>query len=198
MNHDPTRVDEALDAFLEEGPREVDDTVIEAALARISTTPQRSRVSRRWTMPRWLAAAAVLLVVASALVARQLASPSPSPLASPSPTAGWPVGGPVPPGIAGLWSLRQQPPVTFAISLNLRGDQWAIGGSTIHNSGNVVVDGDTILFFNGTGCQLSLPAGIGTYHWSLSGTGTLSLTLVSDPCGGRVDNLGDSTWDRIR
>jgi hypothetical protein len=61
--------------------------------------------------------------------------------------------------------------------------------------GNVVVLGDEIDFFNGSGCGLSLPKGVGRYHWALQGTSTLTLTTIDDVCG-RIEELGGSTWSR--
>ena len=124
--------------------------------------------------------------------------------ASHSPSGGpshatWPSGQPVPATLSGTWQAHNAEAGTFRASLILNGNGYRVGGGggSLFNSGNVVMQGDKMLFFNGSGCGLAPPAGVGTYRWSLSGSGTLSLQLVGDSCG-RVGDLGDSTWDRIR
>ncbi|MEP7022568.1 MAG: hypothetical protein ABJB47_01890, partial [Actinomycetota bacterium] len=59
----------------------------------------------------------------------------------------------------------------FSVSDNL-------GGA----SGEIVVNGNEIDFFNVPQCQLFLPKGVGRYRWHLHGA-TLHFTpLNSDPC----------------
>ncbi len=64
-------------------------------------------------------------------------------------------------------------------------------------NGDLVVNGDEILFFNAAICGLTLPEGIGRYRWSVDGD-TLRFELVGkEPCGGRSDILASSVYRRI-
>ena len=98
----------------------------------------------------------------------------------------WPRGDPVPPELAGNWRLAHG-----AGSLRLSGNTYAFGQS----NGNVVVNGNEILFFNGSGCGMPLPSGIGWYSWTLSDREVHFVALARDPCA-RGDLLADVTWVR--
>ena len=110
-------------------------------------------------------------------------TPMPSPSASAEP---WPSGGPVPTELSGVWRLG-----TSAGTMRLSGNTYAFGQS----NGNVVVNGSEILFFNGSGCPMPLPGGIGRYSWNLSGREVTFAALSPDPCG-RSDLLAGVTWSR--
>jgi hypothetical protein len=141
---------------------------------------------------------ALTLTVAVALAAcggatPALSTPTSSPVvvssASPSASlvaAPWPSGEPVPQDLAGVWRLG-----TSAGTMRLSGNTYAFGQS----NGNVVVNGNEIDFFNGTGCGLALPDGVGRYSWTLSGREVHFVALAPDPCG-RSDLLNDVTWRR--
>jgi hypothetical protein len=114
-----------------------------------------------------------------------VAAPTTVPSASPA-AESWPAGGPVPPELSGVWRLG-----TSAGTMRLSGNTYAFGQS----NGNVVVNGNEIAFFNGSGCGMALPGGIGRYSWTLSGKDVHFVSLAPDPCG-RADLLADVTWTR--
>jgi hypothetical protein len=110
------------------------------------------------------------------------ASPSASLAAAP-----WPSGDPVPQELAGLWYLG-----TSVFTMRLSGNNYVLTGT----NGNVVVTANEIVFFNGTGCNMPLPGGIGRYSWTLSDT-SLHFVRVADPCP-RAELLSSSTWSRTK
>ena len=115
-----------------------------------------------------------------------VSSAAPTPTSSPSPAAEpWPSGDPVPPELAGVWRLAHG-----AGTLRLSGNTYAFGQS----NGNVVVNRNEILFFNGSGCGMPLPDGIGRYSWTLSDREVHFVALSRDPCS-RGDLLAD---DHVR
>ena len=99
--------------------------------------------------------------------------------------------------------------------MRLSGNTYAFGQS----NGNVVVNGNEIAFFNGSGCAgdafmilstspglgslrspnngcpISLPGGVGRYSWTVSGTEAHFEALSPDPCG-RSDLLAGVTWTK--
>jgi hypothetical protein len=159
---------------------------------------------------RWLSLLAVMTIVVAcarsvvsgptASVAPTLSEPSVSPVAStistPSsvasvPGAAWPQGAAVPAELSGVWYFP-----LHSSQITLRGTEYEVVQSVLHASGNVVVNGDEIDFFNGSGCGLALPDGVGRYRWSLKSANELQFTaLDADPCG-RVDILAGATWTR--
>ena len=109
----------------------------------------------------------------SAITPAASASPSsPTPSAAPS---GWPTGDPVPAAPAGTWYRSGE---TLIFSGNTYSFPTAAGAG-----GNVVVNGNEILFFNGSTCGLFLPGGIGRYSWTVSGESLNFVALARDPCG---------------
>jgi len=110
------------------------------------------------------------------------APPSASVAAAP-----WPSGDPVPQEIAGLWYLG-----TSIFMMRLSGNTYVL----TQTSGNVVVNANEIVFFNGTGCNMPLPSGLGRYSWTRSGS-SLHLVRIADPCP-RAELLSDSTWSRTK
>jgi hypothetical protein len=63
-------------------------------------------------------------------------------------------------------------------------------------SGEIVVRGNEIDFFNSALCGLSLPEGIGRYKWRIRGN-ILHLEVIGkDPCGGRASGI-DATFKRL-
>ena len=120
---------------------------------------------------------------AGATAATVTSFPSLSPSASAEP---WPSGGPVPTELSGVWRLG-----TSAGTMRLAGNTYAFGQS----NGNVVVNGTEIAFFNGSGCGISLPGGVGRYSWTVSGSEAHFEALSPDPCG-RSDLLAGVTWTK--
>jgi hypothetical protein len=121
------------------------------------------------------------------------ASPSPSVAAAP-----WPSGDPVPPELTGVWFRGET-------RMRLSGNTFDIG----FQSGNVVVRGSEILFFNDAGCRpapgkaaLVLPDGIGRYSWRVTDSSVHFVLLAVDPCtvlgDVREALLSGQTWTRTR
>ena len=108
-------------------------------------------------------------------------------------TPTWPPGDPVPSALAGTWYFP-----LHSTEVELSGNDYRViqTSPANHAAGNVVVNGDEIDFFNGSGCGIPLPEGIGRYRWELQDSGSMHFTaLNTDPCG-RVDILADATWTR--
>ena len=105
---------------------------------------------------------------------------SPSPADAPTP--GWPRGGPVPPELTGKWAFKD-----FCLVLVGYTYDFTAG------SGNVVVNGSEIDFFNGAVCGKQLPDGVGRWEWAVHGnTLTVSQSGV-DPCGRRLAGTYDKS-----
>jgi hypothetical protein len=137
------------------------------------------------------AGALVLAVAISACSAQSAAPSAPSAVATSvfSPTAsvrpsGWPDGDAVPTELAGKW-------YGAADTLSLSGYTYSLLATGA--SGNVVVSGNQIAFFNGTGCGALLPAGIGRYSWAVSGQ-SVTFREISDVCG----RMRYPTWTRTK
>jgi hypothetical protein len=140
-------------------------------------------------------------------------SPSPSQPVTATPTPAPPPGGPVPAALLGDWFL---PPASVAANTNMvcpspptgancfyrlsftamNYRQWVTGygGTLASGSGEVVVNGNEIDFYNGALCGIHLPDGVGRYTWTVTG-GVLRFTLISDPCP-RSDLLTYGGWSR--
>jgi hypothetical protein len=101
--------------------------------------------------------------------------------------APWPSGDAVPKELAGIWYLG-----TSVYTMRLSGNGYVLTGT----SGNVVVTGNEIVFFNGSGCNMPLPGGVGRYSWALVDS-SLHFVRVADPCP-RSDLLSNSTWSRTK
>ena len=109
---------------------------------------------------------------------------------SPTVAASPPPGGPAPQELIGDW-INQSPGAYHGRGLTISATHYAFASAT----GDVVVNGSEIDFFNGDSCGLPLPDGVGRYTWSLNGT-TLTFTPIgTDPCG-RWDDLANATYTR--
>lgn len=85
---------------------------------------------------------------------------------------------------------------TYPTKMTLEGMDYKFEQPSRGAHGNVVVNADEIVFFNGNVCGLSLPRGVGEYRWELVDESTLKLTALNeDPCG-RVEILSGETWTR--
>lgn len=111
-----------------------------------------------------------------------------SPTASPAP----PQGGPVPAELAGAWKQVAQP----SLGLNFSGTTFAIGYPTSQSPGNVAVNGSQIDFYNSVACGIRLPAGIGSYRWTISAGLLVFTPLNSDPCERGLYLADPKGWQR--
>lgn len=112
---------------------------------------------------------------------------------TPASTPAWPVGEPVPATLAGVWYFPLR-----SSTITLTGTDYRVVQTAPSNAahGNVVVAGDEIDFFNGSGCGVPLPNGVGRYRWTIRGTMSVHFTALNDdPCG-RSEILRDATWKR--
>ena len=116
-----------------------------------------------------------------------LGTPTP-PAASPPP------GGPVPVQLLGNWQLG--PDSTDAIDLVLHAHTFSFVTSGDINFGDIVVNGNEIDFFNGDGCGLVLPDGVGRYNWSLQSSVLHFMPLNQDPCGMRSGHLAGQSYTK--
>ena len=158
-------------------------------------------VARRWSgVPT---RAFLLLLFPSLLVAcggassttsataHATATASHTPMPAPSP----PPGGPAPVQLIADWELTPfAPNPNNAVDLIVNATTFSFETSGDTNFGDLVVNGTEIDFYNGDGCGLTLPDGVGRYRWSLQGA-TLSFTpLAQDPCGMRSTHLSNQIY----
>jgi len=104
------------------------------------------------------------------------------PTPSDAPSAGWPPGGPVPPELTGKWASKN-------FCLVLVGYTYDFGAG----SGNVVVNGSAIDFFNGATCGKRLPDGVGHWGWAVNGNTLTMSQSGADPCGRRLAGTYDKS-----
>jgi len=181
------RVHDALDIESPAGAYER----LRAALAREPVTPRGwPALQTRWTKMGFRFTAGVALValavaISSAILAIHSASDN-APAAPPAAMPAAPRGGPVPAQLDGAWREGTDSPAVLILS----GTDFALSGNGLAGVGKVDVNGSEIDFYNGTGCGIPLPGGIGKYRWTMS-AGVLTFTpLNSDPCP-RGPNLAD-------
>ena len=108
------------------------------------------------------------------------AAPTPAP--TPASTPAWPFGQPVPATLAGDWYFPLR-----SSTITLSGTDYRVVQTAPSNTahGNVVVAGDEIDFFNGSGCGVPLPNGVGRYRWTIQGTSPCtSPRSMTTPAGG--------------
>ncbi|MFY9586789.1 MAG: hypothetical protein WAT66_04965 [Actinomycetota bacterium] len=90
----------------------------------------------------------------------------------------------------GTWFFDSVPSRT-----TINGNGYTVTQPSQSAFGNIVVDGDEIDFFNGSGCRFELPEGVGRYRWSVDTKGLHFTPLNKDPCG-RSEILANATWTR--
>jgi hypothetical protein len=126
---------------------------------------------------------------ASTSATRHSATASSTP---PPPAATTPPGGPAPAQLLGDWRLG--PNASNAIDLALYASTFSFTTSGDVNLGDIVVNGNEIDFFNGDGCGLTLPDGVGRYTWNLQNNVLHFTPLNQDPCGMRSGHLADQSY----
>jgi hypothetical protein len=117
------------------------------------------------------------------------ASRTPTPAASPPP------GGPAPVQLIADWELTpfaSNPNNAVDLIVNATTFSFETSGDT--NFGDLVVNGTEIDFYNGDGCGLALPDGVGRYRWSLQGAALSFAPLAQDPCGMRSTHLSNQIY----
>jgi hypothetical protein len=163
---------------------------------RASIQRDAGNCSRKLSTMLMLLPSCVLLACGAA---NTTASPSQhstiAPAITPSPTAiPTPTGGPAPARLLGVWEL--QPPApnpidNFTLTLDANTFTFNIT-ATDTSSGDIVVNGSEIDFFNGEDCHRTLPDGVGRYQWALAGSVLHFTPLGQDPCGERGYHLSGS------
>jgi hypothetical protein len=219
---DDRSLERAARSWIEVGPTRAPDHAVEAALARIQTTPQE-RDWFPWRLPHMLtparvAVAAVLgaLLIGGALftLARPPAvggpDPSGSPSPSPSPSASAedpsPMPMAVPEAIRGDW---QAEPAEIIRNVANPGEQiqlsldWQTGatawiqpprGENVYESTSVAAPEDELAFVSAGSLVGCAPGDVGRYGWERSADGMfLTLTVISDACTTRAAAFG-RTW----
>jgi hypothetical protein len=111
-------------------------------------------------------------------------TPSPTPVPTP-------IGGPAPAQLLGVWVLQPPDPNPMNnLTLTLDATTFTFNITpTDTSSGDIVVNGSEIDFFNGADCHRSLPDGVGRYQWTLANKVLHFTPLGQDPCGQRADHL---------
>ena len=166
----------------------------------ISISPWNSRFVSR--TQRWfgsLAIAALFGLVFVFLTASCGQSTSSANRPTPSGAASPPAGGPVPTQLLGGWYVLPadinaivgytacQLPSTPAkcsvqIVFTATTVTWPNNLGFTSCCGDVVVNGSEMDFFNDSGCGIPLPAGLGQYTWTLTGSVLHFKPLNADPC----------------
>ena len=209
-------IDHVLEAWFLEGPSEMQDRLFDAVFDRIERVPQRrlARLKLRFaemnpTM-RWIAAAAVAIVVAgiglaafgpSADNGRFGASPSASPGVSPG--ASGSAGAQLPSELRARWmsGTRSVPGMNPLVGTTMlfTNDTFVLTPSNpvsthlLGSSASAVGDGK--LRFELTSGGLCTLGDVGLYSWSLSASGrTLTVTADSDACATRLAAVPGVWW----
>jgi hypothetical protein len=152
-------------------------------------------------MLRFIAGAVVataVVVASSCGTSTSSKQPSPSAATTTIRSASPPPGGPVPAQLIGDWSLPPsvveglggacpQPlaAATCVSQLKFTATTYFFETNApglSNGGGNVVVNNTEIDFFNGSGCGMQLPEGVGRYTWTLTNTGLHFTALSNDPC----------------
>jgi hypothetical protein len=189
------RIHDALDIEPPAGASER----LRTSLIRNPVRPYRSpALQTRWSKMGFRFAAGVALValgaaITAAFFAIHSAPSNIAPAAPPAVSPAVPQGGPVPPSLYGAWREVADP----AVVMILAGTDFALSGNGLSGVGKVAVNGSEIDFYNGTGCGLALPGGIGKYRMTISGGLLMFSPLNSDPCP-RAGNFADPKgWQPI-
>jgi hypothetical protein len=219
---DDRSLERAARSWIEVGPTRAPDGAVEAALARIQTTPQERdwlpwRFPQMFTPARVAVAAVlgVLLLGGAYLTIDRLGqpavgvpgpSPSPSPTVSPSPTPEAIVPVRMPDLLLGDWQAEAAEPIDGVsdagerIQLALDWDQgqsaWIqpeIGELSL-NSTSVAAAADELRFVSTGRLGGCTPGDEGRYRWERSADGLfLTLTVIEDACASRAAAF-DRTW----
>lgn len=95
-----------------------------------------------------------------------------------------------PPELEGTW--RTYLGNSDRVALTLRGTSYQISRGGNSGTGDISVEGDTIVFSGSSLCD-----GVGTYQWSIGGEAlTFTAGDAGDPCGGRRPVLDGVTYTR--
>jgi hypothetical protein len=114
---------------------------------------------------------------------------------TPAPTQ--PPGGPVPAQLIGDWvlmPLAANPDSDVDLIVNATTFSFSNSGETTF--GKLVVNGTEIDFFNGDGCGLALPDGVGHYRWTLQAGVLYFSALGEDPCSMRGSHLAGKSYSK--
>jgi hypothetical protein len=102
-------------------------------------------------------------------------------------------GDPVPAELRGRWIGKSDSQAPGSEYLTLMDKTYRLQSPDGASTGDVVVNGDEIDFFDASVCGLKLPEGVGRYRWRLT-AGVLHFALLAtDPCG-RVAVLKDADY----
>jgi len=114
-----------------------------------------------------------------------------------APASGQPLpgGGPAPSSLQGTWRLASRNSPEAGLLLILSDSHYRVAGRFA--SGDLVVDGNEIAFFNAALCGLTLPEGVGRYRWTVEGNRLRLDSIKKDPCGGRTDILDGMSYERV-
>jgi hypothetical protein len=106
-----------------------------------------------------------------------------------------PGGGPAPSSLQGTWRLVSKDSPEAGLLLIVSDSHYRVAGRFA--SGDLVVDGDEIAFFNAALCGLTLPEGVGRYRWRVKSNRLRFDSVEKDPCGGRTDILDGMSYERV-
>jgi hypothetical protein len=123
------------------------------------------------------------------------ASSPTAPASSTSTGTGAPSGDAAPAQLQGTWKLVSGNALEKGILFVIGDRHYRVPTYLAH--GDLAVNGNQIAFFNAAICGLTLPEGIGRYHWTVKGGALHFQVIGEEPCGGRADILDGTTYERI-
>lgn len=115
--------------------------------------------------------------------------------ASTAGSSGAPTGGTAPTELQGTWKLVSGNALEKGTLFVIGDRHYRVPTHLAH--GDLAVNGNQIAFFNAAICGLTLPEGIGRYHWTVKGGALHFQVIGEEPCGGRADILDGTTYERI-
>jgi hypothetical protein len=106
-----------------------------------------------------------------------------------------PPGGPAPAQLIGRWK-RVASTASDAALVTLKSRAFQVVDNLGGATGEIVVNGNEIDFFNVAQCHLVLPQGVGRYRWRLRGVTLHFAPLNNDPCPIRHQHFANQDFNR--
>ncbi len=199
-------IEGVMDRWFTEGPTRMPDRLFDAVVDRIERVPQRRFTRLRMRLaslhvdPRYAAAAAMVVAAAglgAALVLTRPSSVGTTPTTSPSAESGS-----TPAALLGLWVPLGPPtlPSKFgasSITISPTDLEMHVDSQRFQSASSFIQPSRLDLVFGSTSDYLGCQAGArGTYTFTVSPVGVLTLNRTSDACAARGDVLGGS-WTRM-
>jgi hypothetical protein len=122
-------------------------------------------------------------------------TPAPAAATATTTAASPPPGGAAPARLVGTWT-RVIHTADEAAVVTIDTNSFSVSDTLGGASGEIVVNGNEIDFFNVPQCHLFLPKGVGRYRWRLRGATLHFTALNSDPCPVRHGHFANQNFTR--